>query len=76
MNIGPFGIMDSIGIDTVWKITDYWARQGREAQDMKNAEFLKPYVESGLLGTKTGRGFYTYPEPAFSRPGFIEGKPE
>ena len=24
---GPFGMMDSIGIDTVWKVTDYWANQ-------------------------------------------------
>ena len=24
--MGPFGIIGSIGIDTVWKVTDYWAR--------------------------------------------------
>jgi 3-hydroxybutyryl-CoA dehydrogenase len=74
MNIGPFGIMDSVGIDTVWKITDYWANQQADPQDIKNAGFLKTYVDSGNLGAKTGKGFYTYPKPAFSRPGFIEGK--
>ena len=76
MNIGPFGIMDSIGIDTVWKVTDYWARETKDPQDIKNAEFLKSYVNSGSLGAKTGKGFYSYPGPAFSRPGFIESKPE
>jgi 3-hydroxybutyryl-CoA dehydrogenase len=25
--VGPFGALDAVGIDTVWKITDYWARR-------------------------------------------------
>jgi len=72
--VGPFGIMDSIGLDTVWKITDYWANQLKDPQAMANAAFLKQYVDKGYLGVKTGKGFYTYPDPAFERPGFIEGK--
>ncbi|NOY69597.1 MAG: 3-hydroxyacyl-CoA dehydrogenase [Deltaproteobacteria bacterium] len=71
---GPFGIMDSIGIDTVWKITDYWAKQLNDVQAMANAAFLKNYVDRGDLGVKTCKGFYTYPDPAFSRTGFVEGK--
>ena len=57
---GPFGIMDSIGLDTVYSITDYWAHQTGSSQQYKNAEFLKGYVDQGLLGQKTGRGFYNY----------------
>ncbi len=72
--VGPFGIMDSIGIDTVYKITDYWAKATRNPQLATNAAFLKPYLDRGHLGVKTGRGFYTYPGPAFQQPGFIEGK--
>ncbi|MFP3999786.1 MAG: 3-hydroxyacyl-CoA dehydrogenase [Desulfobacterales bacterium] len=74
MNIGPFGLIDGIGIDTAWKVTDYWAKQLNDPQAEKNAEFLKKYVDAGCLGTKTGKGFYAYPNPAFARPGFIEGK--
>lgn len=70
--VGPFGIMDSIGIDTVWKITDYWAQQTKNPQQIANAEFMKAYVEKGALGVKTGQGFYDYPEPAYAASDFIE----
>ena len=69
--MGPFGIMDSIGIDTVWKLTDYWAKIIKDPQQIKNAEFMKTYVEKGNLGEKTGKGFYVYPDPAFAQPGFV-----
>ena len=60
---GPFAIMDSIGLDTVYSITDYWARQKESDQQRKNADFLKTYVDQGLLGLKSGRGFYNYEAP-------------
>jgi 3-hydroxybutyryl-CoA dehydrogenase len=72
--MGPFGIMDSIGLDTVWKITDYWAKILKDPQLIANAAFMKPYVDRGDLGVKTGRGFYAYPNPAFAKPEFIECK--
>ena len=74
MNICPFGIMDSIGIDTVWRVTDNRARQENDKQKANNAEFLKEYADKGYLGQKTGRGFYSYPNPLFKEPGFISGK--
>jgi 3-hydroxybutyryl-CoA dehydrogenase len=74
MMIGPFGMMDSVGLDTVWKITDYWATRSGDKQQLLNAEFLKGYVERGELGQKSGKGFYSYPHPLFAEPGFVEGK--
>jgi 3-hydroxybutyryl-CoA dehydrogenase len=72
--VGPFGIMDSIGLDTVWKVTDYWAKILKEPQQIANAAFMKSYVDRGDLGVKSGRGFYTYPDPVFAKPEFIENK--
>jgi 3-hydroxybutyryl-CoA dehydrogenase len=70
--VGPLGALDAVGLDTVWTITDYWARQLGEPQLRANAAFLKEYVDRGDVGVKAGRGFYTYPDPAYARPGFIE----
>ena len=70
--VGPLGALDAVGLDTTWMITDYWARQLDDEQLRANAAFLKAYVDRGDLGHKTGRGFYTYPDPAYARPGFIE----
>lgn len=71
--VGPFGIMDSVGLETVFKITDYWAQKTDDPKRKANAAYLKSFVEKGNLGLKTGRGFYAYPDPAFLKPDFMEG---
>ena len=71
MSIGPFGIMDSIGIDTVCDVTEYWANQFKDQQGKKNVLFLKEYVDKGQLGQKSKEGFYSYPNPTFQEPDFI-----
>lgn len=77
MPIGPFGMMDLVGLDTVWHISHYWARRAFFVRQLKkNADFVKPYIDRGWLGRKSGRGFYTYPNPAFQRPGFIAAPPD
>lgn len=74
--MGPFGIMDQIGLSTVWTITDYWAKKTGDAQAKANADFLKRYVDKGHLGFKTGQGFYSYPNPAYTDREFLSGKKE
>jgi 3-hydroxybutyryl-CoA dehydrogenase len=64
MDIGPFGIMDGIGLDTAYRVTELRAQLTRDPQGLKNAQFLKQYVEAGRLGIKTGAGFYEYPQPS------------
>ena len=71
---GPFGMMDSVGLDTVWKINDYWAKASGDAQLTANAAFLKNRIDKGRLGLKSGAGFYTYPSPLFHRPDFLNQK--
>ncbi len=70
--VGPLGALDAVGLDTVWTITDYWARELKDEQLRANATFLRAYVDRGDLGVKCGRGFYTYPDPAYAQPGFVD----
>jgi len=72
--IGPFGIMDQVGLSTVWSITDYWAKKTGDAQAQANADFLKQYVDKGHMGFKTNKGFYSYPNPAYAEPNFLSEK--
>jgi 3-hydroxybutyryl-CoA dehydrogenase len=70
-SMGPFGIMDQVGLSTVWIITDYWAKKTEDAQAQANADFLKQYVDKGHLGFKTDQGFYSYPNPAYADQKFL-----
>jgi len=72
--IGPFGIMDSIGLDTVLSINEIWACQLNDPRAISNARFLKQYVAQGKLGMKSGEGFYKYPGPAFQQAGFLSAR--
>jgi 3-hydroxybutyryl-CoA dehydrogenase len=56
MRVGPFGILDNIGLDTAWHVT----KSMPDAKSKRFAEFLKTYVDAGKLGVKTKQGFYTY----------------
>ena len=71
--MGPFGIMDQVGLKTVWTITDYWANEMNDPQAKANANFVKQYVDRGELGAKTKKGFYSYPKPAYTQVGFLSG---
>lgn len=72
--IGPFGILDSVGLDTAWKITDFWATTLGDQALEKNAALLKQYVDAGHVGSKVGKGFYDYPNPAYQRGDFLNQK--
>jgi 3-hydroxybutyryl-CoA dehydrogenase len=74
MEAGPFGIMDLIGLDLIYSIVLRKAGMFRFLPSARRLlSLLGSYVEQGKLGLKTGEGFYTYPEPAFEQPGFVEG---
>jgi len=75
MELGPFGMIDRKGIDAFLYLLE---NRGQGAlfvpEEMQKIQsFLRPYFVQGDLGVKTGRGFYTYPDPAFAQPGFLAG---
>jgi 3-hydroxybutyryl-CoA dehydrogenase len=59
--MGPLALMDLIGLDTAYEILDTMYRQGRDRLHAPSP-ILKQMVAGGLLGRKSGRGFYTYDE--------------
>lgn len=72
MPAGPFGIMDVIGLETVYNVVAYWAERDGDEQLRKSAEYVKQrFVDRGKLGVKTGAGYYTYPGPAYREAGFL-----
>lgn len=71
--IGPFGIMDSVGLDTNYHITAEDLAAHPDTPYLKEiVEFFKAKVDAQELGRKTGQGFYNYPHPAYEQPDFLE----
>jgi 3-hydroxybutyryl-CoA dehydrogenase len=64
--MGPLALMDLIGIDTAYEILDTMYKQGRNRLHAP-APIIKQMVTAGLLGRKSGRGFYSYAEPGSSQ---------
>jgi 3-hydroxybutyryl-CoA dehydrogenase len=60
--MGPLSLLDLIGLDTAYEILETMYRQGRNRLHAP-APILKQMGTAGLLGRKTGRGFYTYEAP-------------
>lgn len=67
---GPFGMMDQIGLDTVWHIMS----KNMATSSAPFAEDLKRRMEEGQLGYKSGEGFYSYPRPEYASPEFLKKK--
>jgi 3-hydroxybutyryl-CoA dehydrogenase len=65
---GPFGMMDQVGLDTVWHIVS--SQEGERSKEF--AKIIKSYLDQGKLGYKSGEGFYTYPGPEFTQKEFLQ----
>ena len=70
--VGPCGIMDAIGMETICNVMQLLAAQGDPAAPAKAAYFKTNFIDRNRLGAKTGEGFYRYPDPSFQRPGFLD----
>lgn len=57
--MGPLALADLIGLDTCLAILNT-LHQGLGDPKYRPCPLLRLYVESGWLGRKTGRGFYSY----------------
>jgi 3-hydroxybutyryl-CoA dehydrogenase len=57
--MGPFTLLDFVGLDTVYKIAEIMFAEYREKR-YAPPPLLKRMVIGGMLGKKSGRGFYDY----------------
>jgi 3-hydroxybutyryl-CoA dehydrogenase len=59
--MGPLALMDLIGIDTAYEILVTMYQQSRNRLHAPSP-IIKQMMTAGLLGRKSGRGFYSYAE--------------
>jgi 3-hydroxybutyryl-CoA dehydrogenase len=69
IEIGPFGKMDQIGLNVIADIEDSYIAVSHDPTDVPSKS-LHALVDAGKLGTKTGSGFYEYPNPSYRAPGW------
>ncbi|HEU4351089.1 MAG TPA: 3-hydroxyacyl-CoA dehydrogenase [Burkholderiales bacterium] len=84
--LGPFGLMDLVGLDVSHAVMKSMYQQYFEEPKYRPSFLAEPRVAAGLLGRKTGRGWYEYdkegtrrtpeaPAPA-TRPNAVWAVPE
>jgi 3-hydroxybutyryl-CoA dehydrogenase len=69
---GPFAWMDAVGLDVVRDIEQVYFEESGDPKD-KPPAFLHEMIARGELGVETGKGSYTYPNPAFEDPAWLTG---
>lgn len=71
MKEGPFGFMDQIGLDVVHDIEMVYYNHSQDPGDHP-PKALKDKIERGEMGVKSGKGFYSYPDPEYLDPAFLK----
>jgi 3-hydroxybutyryl-CoA dehydrogenase len=71
-SMGPFGLMDMVGLDVVRDIEMVYYDESGDEFDYP-PRLLLDRTERGELGVKAGKGFYIYPNPAYEDPRWLKG---
>lgn len=70
--LGPFAILDVVGIRTAHNIVQAKAAATGKEEFVKLTEMLQTeYLDKGKIGRESREGFYKYPNPAFAEPDFL-----
>jgi len=67
---GPFALMDQVGLDVVYGIEMVYYNDSGDPKDLP-PDALKQMIDRKELGVKSGKGFYTYPDPEYKNPDFL-----
>jgi 3-hydroxybutyryl-CoA dehydrogenase len=71
MPLGPFGMMDWVGLDVVYDIEMQYYLDSGDPKD-RPPDALKAMIDRGELGKKSGKGFYDWKNPEFAKPDFLK----
>jgi 3-hydroxybutyryl-CoA dehydrogenase len=77
--MGPFELMDLVGVDTGFEISKSFYEQSFGEPRWRPSMIAARYVAAGLYGRKSGRGYYAYgsgPHPPKHRPDDPEPPPD
>jgi 3-hydroxybutyryl-CoA dehydrogenase len=66
--MGPFELIDLIGLDVNLSVARSFYRQGGEPERWRPSEIQERLVGEGRLGRKSGRGFYDYSDGPHREP--------
>ncbi|HVY77410.1 MAG TPA: 3-hydroxyacyl-CoA dehydrogenase NAD-binding domain-containing protein [Solirubrobacterales bacterium] len=62
--MGPFELIDLIGLDVNLSVARSFYAQGGEPERWRPSPIQEELVDAGQLGRKSGRGFYDYADPS------------
>jgi len=68
--VGPFGLIDDVGLPIAKVIMGNNADTNPDAE--KIVARLGAMIDEGKLGRSVNNGFYTYPNPAYEAPEFVQ----
>ena len=66
--LGPFGLMDLVGLDVSHAVMKSMYHQYYEEPKYRPSFLAEPRVAAGLLGRKSGRGWYAYGSDGTAEP--------
>ena len=70
---GPFGMIDVVGITTLYNVSKMTADKTKDPVKIKTVEYLKEnFIDKNKLGVSTGEGFYKYPNPEYLKEDFLK----
>lgn len=74
LDIGPFGLLDEMGIDSFLLALESQVGLGLFHPDSAAlvCAYLQPYSDRGDVGEKSGHGFYSHPDPLYKTATFLQ----
>jgi 3-hydroxybutyryl-CoA dehydrogenase len=70
--MGPFGMIDRMGLGVVYHVAKLLGETTPNTTALESARYLDAhFIQKGHLGIASGQGFYRYPHPAYTEPGFV-----